>query len=87
MQTPRKKRTPATRRPKKSKVAGRLVELSIGAGDPLQPGGLAEYAALAGEKRRATQQPAPAAADTRKADRGAALKAAQARWSSRQRGK
>ena len=86
MPKPSKKRAPAARRPKKAKASDRLVELSIGAGDPLQPGALAKYAALTGEEP-GSAKPAPPAGDTRKADRGAALKAAQARWSSRQKGK
>jgi hypothetical protein len=63
--------------------------VSIGAGDPLQPAGLAEYQSSGA--KAAGAQPKPSAseagtADTQKADRGVALKAAQARWSSRQKG-
>ena len=86
MPKPRKTRTPAARRPKKSKASDRIVRLSIGAGDPLQPGGVAEYLPPVGDQRRAGQ-PVLSKADTRKADRGVALKAAQARWSNRQKGK
>jgi hypothetical protein len=83
MPTPRKKAGRRARRPKKPKVEG-LVKLSIGAGDPLQPGGLAEYKAASEEKDRPAKA-MPPAPDTRRADRGLALKAAQARWSSRQK--
>jgi hypothetical protein len=70
-----------------------MVELSIAAGDPLQPGGLAEYLSMAARpkesKAGSKPKPAPAAAAVRqteaqKAERDTALKAAQARWSSRQ---
>jgi chromosome segregation and condensation protein ScpB len=85
MPAPRKNPGRTARRPKK-KEADSLVKLSIAAGDPLQPGGLAEYAAATKDKARASEA-ASAAADKRRADRGVALKAAQARWSSRQKGR
>jgi hypothetical protein len=58
--------------------ADRLVNLSIATGDPLQPGGLTEYLAAIGD----TEEQRRGAA---KASRGEALKAAQARWSNRQK--
>lgn len=66
----------------RSKSKGRkLANLSIAAGDPLQPAGLSEYLAASGESaRRAAPGPGDAAA---KAARAAALKSAHARWHSK----
>ena len=88
MAKPRKKRAPAAPRRKK-KAAAPIVELSIGAGNPLQPGGLAEYlTALRSQGAGVAKEPLdPAEANARKAARQTALKAAQARWSTRQKPK
>jgi hypothetical protein len=83
MPKPRKKPAPPAR-PKKRSVPDKVAELSIASGDPLQPAGLSEY--LMAEKGRAATGPAPSAgADARRTERGAALKAAQARWSNKHR--
>jgi hypothetical protein len=76
------KRVVRLKKPSAARV-DRLVKLSVAVGDPLQPGGLSEYLTAIGSGDGA--RGAGTAASSPKASRNEALKAAQARWSSRQK--
>ena len=68
-----------------------MIELSIAAGDPLQPGGLSEYLAATRKPappkaKRAQPKPAKAAPALPEDPRTSALRAAHARWTKRTKG-